>query len=239
MTLITPAPPAPDRTDPATFADKADTFVAWMGTLATELNAGALWVAPVGTVGAPSFRSDDDPNTGLNLLGSDQLQLVTNAVARVLLNTTEFQLNLPMTGTAVVSSDTDVTAGRLLKTVPGPAQAFRRGNVIGTVSQSSSIPTGALIERGNNANGTFFRFAGGLQVCFFTVSTDSSGLGPWTFPAVFSSGPRCLGLAIAASDDRGVTVNTSSTTTVTFRGWTTIGNAWEGTLSAVAVGLWH
>jgi hypothetical protein len=36
-------------------------------------------------------------------------------------------------GAAVVTSDSDVTAGRLLTTAPGQAQAFRRGNVLGTV----------------------------------------------------------------------------------------------------------
>jgi hypothetical protein len=46
-------------------------------------------------------------------------------------------------------------------------------------------------------------------------------------------------LAIAASDDRGVTVNTSTTTAVDFRGWTTIGNAWEGSVSGGAIGVWH
>jgi hypothetical protein len=238
MTLITPAPPAPDRTDPATFADKADTFVAWMGTLAAELNAGALWVAPVGTVGAPSFRSDDDPNTGLNLLGSDQLQLVTNAVARVLLNTSEFQLNLPMTGTAVVSDDADVTAGRLLKTVAGPAQAFRRGNVIGTVSQSSSIPTGALIERGNNANGTYFRFAGGLQICFFSRTT-SSGTATWTYPAAFSSAPEVVATPVSVADQRSATTGGIGTTTVNLYGWTTVGAAWDGQIRLHALGVWH
>src|SRR5690606_16392006 len=34
-------------------------------------------------------------------------------------------------------------------------KAFRRGNILGTVSQSSGVPTGAIIERGSNANGEY------------------------------------------------------------------------------------
>lgn len=68
-----------------------------------------------GTVAAPSVRNAADENTGLNLLGSDQLQLVTNGVARLLMTTSAATLNVPLGGTAVTQSATDTTAGRLLK----------------------------------------------------------------------------------------------------------------------------
>jgi hypothetical protein len=38
MTLITPPPPAPNRSDPATFPDRADAYVAWWAQVASELN---------------------------------------------------------------------------------------------------------------------------------------------------------------------------------------------------------
>lgn len=73
--------------------------------------------------------------------------------------------------TAVVTSATDTTAGRLVTTGAGPAQAFRRGNIIGTVSQSAGVPTGAVIERGSNANGEYVRFADGTQMCTQVVDS--------------------------------------------------------------------
>lgn len=110
-----------------------------------------------------------------------------------------YTLNGFLAGTAVVSSDTDVTAGRLLKTAPGPAQAFRRGNLLGTVSQASGVPTGAVIERGSNANGEYVRFADGTQICVspdFTSVDVTTATGSiyrnaaplsWTPPASFAS----------------------------------------------------
>jgi len=38
-------------------------------------------------------------------------------------------------------------------------------NVIGTVAQSAGVPTGALMESGSNANGEYFKYAGGMLVC--------------------------------------------------------------------------
>ena len=82
-----------------------------------------------------------------------------------------------ITGTAVVSSGTDTTAGRLLTTAAGPAQAFRRGNILGAVSQSGGVPTGAIIEEGSNANGNFTKYANGTVIMSMrrTESRSASG----------------------------------------------------------------
>jgi hypothetical protein len=75
-----------------------------------------------------------------------------------------------------------------------PAEkAFRRGNILGNVSQSGGVPTGAIIQQGSNANGEFVRFADGTQICVgrgsFTVdspNTTSARLSyVWAFPASF------------------------------------------------------
>lgn len=46
---------------------------------------------------------------------------------------------------------------------------YSRDSILGTVSQSGGIPTGAIIERGSNANGRFTKYADG------TVFMDNSG----------------------------------------------------------------
>ncbi|WP_062762135.1 DUF2793 domain-containing protein [Falsirhodobacter sp. alg1] len=38
-------------------------------------------------------------------------------------------------------------------------------NLLGTVAQSSGVPTGSAMERGSNANGDYVRFADGTQIC--------------------------------------------------------------------------
>jgi len=42
---------------------------------------------------------------------------------------------------------------------------FDHANILGPVSQTGGTPTGAVIERGSNANGEFIRFADGTQMC--------------------------------------------------------------------------
>lgn len=53
-------------------------------------------------------------------------------------------------------------------------------NILGTVSQSGGVPTGAVIERGSNANGEYVRFADGTQIC------TNSNAAIVTTPAAFT-----------------------------------------------------
>lgn len=74
-------------------------------------------------------------------------------------------------------------------------ELFHTGNTVGTVSQSGGVPTGAIIQRGSNANGEFVRFADGTQIC--TLVKAISGVWnvgaeldrTWTFPIAFVSNP--------------------------------------------------
>jgi hypothetical protein len=72
------------------------------------------------------------------------------------------------------------------------AAAYSRDNILGTVSESSGTPTGAIIQRGSNANGEFVRYADGTQVCWRNSNltlTQASTLRwdrRWDFPVTFS-----------------------------------------------------
>lgn len=88
-----------------------------------------------------------------------------------------------------------------------PDKAFRQGNILGTVSQSGGAPTGAIVERGSNANGEYVRFADGTQICTkrditLTQAAWFAITAPWTFPAamVFSSVVCALGLSNSGAD---------------------------------------
>lgn len=102
----------------------------------------------------------------------------------VVLRLSAFQVAdaLPLLGTAADSSKLGGTAA---------AEFYRRGNILGTVSQSGGVPTGAIIERGSNANGVYWRFAGGLQVCITVEKVRPAAGGQMTFewPAGFAGLP--------------------------------------------------
>ncbi|MFN4056646.1 MAG: DUF2793 domain-containing protein [Roseinatronobacter sp.] len=63
-----------------------------------------------------------------------------------------------------------------------------QNNILGTVSQSAGVPTGAVIERGSNANGEFVRFADGTQICTRQVALDGLSIAT-THGGVFRSAP--------------------------------------------------
>lgn len=68
------------------------------------------------------------------------------------------------------------------------AALYSRDNILGTVSESSGVPTGAVLERGSNSNGEFVRLADGTQICWRLAEVDltSTASQTHTFPAAFS-----------------------------------------------------
>ncbi|PRD42188.1 hypothetical protein C5748_17130 [Phyllobacterium phragmitis] len=110
---------------------------------------------------------------------------------------------------------------------------FTQASIIGTVSQSGGVPTGALIERGSNANGTYTRYADGTQECIFVRDQSSENwnvasgglfIGPlyfWTFPAAFSDGsPFVVGSTSRSGNEaRGVTVRNVITSGANMYPW--------------------
>jgi len=79
--------------------------------------------------------------------------------------------------------------------------------IVGTASQSGGIPTGAIFERGSNANGEWTKFADGTMICrglkdlgtqsFIAVGNVfyTGAFSGMSFPQVFSSPPEtCVGI---------------------------------------------
>ncbi|WP_277594248.1 hypothetical protein [Pseudomonas chlororaphis] len=78
---------------------------------------------------------------------------------------------------------------------------YKRANILGTVSQSGGVPTGAIIERGTNANGDFIKFADGTMICWKVYTRSNVSFGPQgvvsfsatigneQFPATFAAEP--------------------------------------------------
>lgn len=89
-----------------------------------------------------------------------------------------------------------------LETTPW-VEIFHQHSIVGSVYESGGIPTGAIIERGSNANGEYVKFADGTLICsrWRTGETVAEGINApdslfektWTFPSVFVGDAKILG----------------------------------------------
>ncbi|MBN8291145.1 DUF2793 domain-containing protein [Rhodobacter sp. NTK016B] len=93
------------------------------------------------------------------------------------------------------------------------AQLVHSHNLVGPVGQSAGVPTGAVIERGANTNGSYVRLADGTQICWHAIddtatawSTAQGALfrrasaATWTYAAVFSAPPCVTATAHIGND---------------------------------------
>ena len=125
-------------------------------------------------------------------------------------------------------------------------------NLVGTVSESGGVPTGAIIERGSNVNGNYIRYADGTQICWHVDSTPYTvdtqfGSSPFyfvagpvlTFPAAFSAAPE---IARRFVRQGGTTCHwaagagPSATTTGSATLWA--GSGGSGLFAYLAIGRW-
>jgi hypothetical protein len=118
----TPLPPSPSIGDP-NFATDADAFLGSLPGHANYLETLADWLQqefyseldPADAAAAPAVRWTGDSNTGLYHPAADQIGFSTGGTMRALLSSTGYQINVPITGTAITQSATDGAAGRVLK----------------------------------------------------------------------------------------------------------------------------
>uniref|UniRef100_UPI000AB9DC74 phage tail protein n=3 Tax=Pseudomonas TaxID=286 RepID=UPI000AB9DC74 len=132
-------------------------------------------------------------------------------------------------------------------------------DIVGAVSQSGGVPTGAIIERGSNANGDYTKYADGTMICrgltaqqpCSTLLSGGSGLfynatpSIGSFAAAFSSVPRVIANAIRVSAaDGSSTMITgaevaagSTSATPQYRGLSHISGS-NIQFSYIAVGRW-
>ena len=95
-------------------------------------------------------------------------------------------------GAAVQQTADDTTAGRLMRADYG----YGPGNLLGTVSETAGLPTGAVIESARTSNGDYVRFADGTQICSdaltLTFSASNRIETTWVFPAPFLGTPQSV-----------------------------------------------
>jgi hypothetical protein len=123
-------------------------------------------------------------NTLTDVIGSSSANAPTNGVQAYAIHTIKGTIS----GTVLQVAYNIVTGSQYIRTIGSPWQElYHTNNILGAVSQSGGVPTGAIIERGSNANGEYVKFADGTMICTFN---DTAPIGNShivkTFPAAFA-----------------------------------------------------
>ena len=118
------------------------------------------------------------------------------------------------------------------------AEIFNAQSILGTVSQTGGVPTGAVIQRGSNANGRFMRLADGTQICWRTKSASNNAAATWTFPAAFAAVPTVIGTARATVLSSVCLDAAPTTTAATFSARDKEDTRRADTVHLTAVGRW-
>lgn len=244
---LTAAPTLPDINDPATFNARALALLSWMtGTLVTEINGMdaadffSVQSSPTDTtsgrllkVGA--FGLGDRTMESLDFSAAPEITGFFHADSPGV-NKPAFASNfamLQMTRNSTLAAQMAVglnqginqNARFAIRAKTGATtwgswfELYSQTSILGTVSQSGGVVTGALIEKGNNANGYYTRWASGHQECWMpTFATAASAAATWTFPAAFISGTIIAGAEpVTAANLNVVPTSAPGTTSVNFR----------------------
>jgi hypothetical protein len=123
---------------------------------------------------------------------------------------------------------------------------YSRDSILGTVSQSSGVPTGAIIETISNASGVAIRFANGTQICMRDVTTGGTST-----PVVATWAAEFVGdYRIGTGPSSAVNINiinvkwtAKTSTSASFLGTTTTSSGNQSyivaTADLIAIGRWY
>jgi hypothetical protein len=122
--------------------------------------------------------------------------------------------NASGTGTLTLAAP-NTNSDRTLTLPDGSGALYNQSNIVGTVSESGGVPTGAIIERGSNANGEYVKYADGTMICFVSLSYATAALVTqdevYTFPATFAAIPN---FQVTIQDNRDGTLGVNNTNRV-------------------------
>ena len=135
-------------------------------------------------------------------------------------------------------------------TIQDGFQVYARDNILGTVSESSGVPTGAIIERGSNANGEFVKYADGTLICtidvtFTSVDMTTAAMGgfrsagqSFTLPVNFSVAPVITALSNSANLQAIAGWSNHSPTAPTLFLWRATSSTQTQRVAITAIGRW-
>ncbi len=119
------------------------------------------------------------------------------------------------------------------------SQVYAHETILGAVSQSGGVPTGAIIQRGSNANGSFARFADGTQICWHGFSSSTSAGVTWTYPAAFSGVVRVSLTPNSTSEARVATFSGRTETSVLVHLFAPDNTRLSHFVEMTAIGSWY
>ena len=108
-----------------------------------------------------------------------------------------------------VNQDSALGTASLVDAI-GSGDLYGRDSILGTVSETAGVPTGAVIESGSNSDGEYTKFADGTMICTKEASGvtitgsngsiyQSSSSILWTFPVAFTASPVSTGSPVSAT----------------------------------------
>lgn len=218
----------------------------------TGLTAGSFYyLTPTGTMTSTKttyFDGVEDRPIGRALSSSRLLIEASNGTSAKQLGLTIGETVQAWDAMLDAIAALDSSAGKFLAFSGKNAPVLR--NILGTVTMYSGLPTGAIVERGSNANGEYVRFADGTQICHGAggvnvASNTATGSGyatasfsTWTFPAAFASLSNLVVSGMAAVGGRWVSFDNVTTTSVDFRHNSFLSNGTNWGTRIMAIGRW-
>lgn len=185
----------------ANFSNPAHAASKLVQTSPTDTTAGALMA--VGAFGwnggaAIAVLNTTDADTlltpGLYLFGSNGVNLPTPAMYPFVWVFAAKDGASPATKQVAysVTNNRIATRTRFNGTWSSWREVYSQETILGTVSQSGGVPTGAIIERGSNANGEYIKWADGTLECWQRSVTvecvaDVDLDVTWPLPAAFNA----------------------------------------------------
>jgi hypothetical protein len=204
---ISALPPITYPIDKTLFPSQVDSFIPALSVFVTQANA---------TAAALNFASTNDTSATSNTVGTGAktftvsasksfvggMYLVIADTAAPSTNSMYCQVTsysgttLVVNVLSILGSGTKTAWTISQSSAISPSALYAQSNILGTVSQSAGVPTGAIIERGSNANGEYVRYADGTQICFTSEYTTTVGVNTArATPASFAVGQRAYGYA--------------------------------------------
>jgi hypothetical protein len=163
--------------------------------------------------------------------------------------------NAAGTGTFTIEAPNS-NSNRTLVLPDAAGEIYGQGNILGTVSQSAGVPTGAIIERGSNANGDFVKYADGTAICFGTylggitvgatvgITGLSAGNVALTMPTTAAADDVWRGLSFSGNNNEnsegwgGKSATGSTATVYTFRYFTSASSVTATAVHWAVIGRW-
>lgn len=181
---ITPPPPPPNSGDPANFNARADAFLGWFPAFVSQFNADLPFIS----------------SKGWATYGGSANAITLTAGVVSLVRGVQVRFRATASNTAAATINLDGLGAIACRTITGavlPAGYIRTdADTVATYDGTYWIVDRQL-ERGANANGSFYRDASGYQSCWAGLDTQNGAERSITFPATFVSATTALSVALA------------------------------------------